>query len=146
MSRIGYVGKFRAVAALILSLLSGVASLAVGTIGIGGLLFFGVGGSGLDKFFVLGPFIPFPLFLLSLRSIRLSALAMWIFSFVYWLVVVLGSLPALSINPFDGTMSDMRLTAALLMTAAYLVVSLSSGGRQAQKGDINLIMLTRTES
>ena len=89
-------------------------------------------GIGFDKFqgivTVLCLTLAFPIFLLSIRSLRIALCSLWVFFIVQWAnACLLGTHPEL-ISPFDWWHGDVLFLAILLVQIAYIVYPLNMRG------------------
>ena len=136
-----FLRSYRIAAALVLCLVSCVLSIIHGVWGLGGLLIFGLTARFLDDLFVLSPFVPFVLFIISLASLRWAALSMWTYSLIYWLTGVALSWPHANLSPFTSHGSEIQIAANCAITLAYLVLTVGRGKDKDSDGAIGLVTL-----
>lgn len=104
-----------------LLLVTGGALLALETL-FGLVAMLGIGlGTFRDVFVVLCLTLSFPIFLISIRSLRLAVWALWIFFIVQWAdECSLGVAPHF-ISPFDWWHGDVLFLAIVLVQIAYII-------------------------
>jgi hypothetical protein len=126
--------------------IAGMLCIALGIIGLGGLIIFGLPDDPLDLLAVLSPYIPSLLLIVALASLRLSTILMWVYCFAFLTTSIVVQWPAPKLSPFTGYPSDMRIAIAALTTLGYLVLTVGRQNDDAKRGDIGRVRMMRGEN
>jgi hypothetical protein len=79
----------------------------------------------------------FPVFLLSLRSIRGSAIGLWIFFVIQWIDVCSNKIPPGFVNPLAWIHGQFLFTAAILVSvSAWMLLRVQNGKRSPRLLDV----------
>lgn len=75
----------------------------------------------------------FPVFLISLRSIRGSAIGLWVFFAIQWINVCSNKRPSGFVNPLSWIHGDLLFTAAILVSVSALILCRVQNGKRSSR-------------
>ncbi len=133
--------KIRAVGTMCLA--AGIFYLAVCAFYLGMLLLLGESSRPMDDFAVFCRILMFPLFMISLVSLRWACLLLWANSILVLLIGVAESWPTPNASLFNSGEYWLQIAATCLVTGAYLLFSIGRGGSDANSKRPTLVTLLR---
>jgi hypothetical protein len=74
----------------------------------------------------------FPVFLISLRSVRGAAIGLWIFFAVQWIDICSNKMPPGFVNPLGWIHGDLLLASAILVGLSAWLLSQRQGAKRAE--------------
>jgi len=130
--------------ALTAYLISGMLCVRVcGTYLLLALVITGVPDSTLDCLNFISRMLVFPLFLISLGSLRWSSVALWADFLLGWAAGLAAGWPVGRLSPFSASGSASQFIGALLMTGAYFLICGDRSRPIATGGTFGLIKLLK---
>lgn len=94
-----------------------------------GVLFVGEPFSIRDVPTVLCLLLPFPMYLIGLKSLRIATFTLWSLFIVQWLIRCFISHPPTLLNPFDWWHGEVLFFSIVFVQVGYLILSRASRGR-----------------
>lgn len=134
---------FRVRAARTMCLTSAIFYLAVCAFYLGMLFLLGESNRPQDNFAVLCRILMFPLFLISLASLRWACVLLWANSILILIIGVAASWPTPNVSLFNSGECWLQIAATCLVTGAYLLLSKGRGSSDANSKNPTLISLMR---
>ena len=107
------------------------------------LVITGMPDSALDRLNFMSRILVFPLFLISLASLRWSFALLWADFLLGWVAGLIAGWPVGRLSPFSASGSASQFIAALLMTSAYFLICEDRSRPISTKRSLGLIKLLR---